>query len=83
MSSGTSKVSGLFSGKRGRNTNQLQELSNAAAEERAAQEKQYTTPTLPRLQIVIHACAIFFTFLAVCITGGVAGFQAKWVGVCE
>ncbi|WVQ64016.1 uncharacterized protein L199_002175 [Kwoniella botswanensis] len=38
-------------------------------------------PSLPRSHLIIHVVAIFFTFLAICTMGAVAGFQAKWVGV--
>nr|XP_019047949.1 hypothetical protein I302_04569 [Kwoniella bestiolae CBS 10118]OCF26879.1 hypothetical protein I302_04569 [Kwoniella bestiolae CBS 10118] len=38
-------------------------------------------PSLPKSHLIIHVVAIFFTFLAICTTGAVAGFQAKWVGV--
>ncbi|OCF40260.1 hypothetical protein I317_05954 [Kwoniella heveanensis CBS 569] len=38
-------------------------------------------PSLPKAHLIIHVVAIFFTFLAICTMGAVAGFQAKWFSV--
>ncbi|WVF65656.1 hypothetical protein IAT40_000387 [Kwoniella sp. CBS 6097] len=38
-------------------------------------------PSLPKAHLIIHVVAIFFTFLAICTMGAVAGFQAKWFAV--
>ncbi|ORX39055.1 hypothetical protein BD324DRAFT_618365 [Kockovaella imperatae] len=38
-------------------------------------------PSLPRFHLVLHCAAIFFTFLAICMTGAVANFQATWFAV--
>ncbi|TYJ54098.1 hypothetical protein B9479_005284 [Cryptococcus floricola] len=37
--------------------------------------------SLPRLHLIIHGVALFFTLLAVCTIAAVAGFQGKWFGV--
>lgn len=38
-------------------------------------------PSLSRSRLILHCCSLFFTFLAICTMGGVAGFQAKWFSV--
>ncbi|WVQ93296.1 hypothetical protein IAU59_000364 [Kwoniella sp. CBS 9459] len=38
-------------------------------------------PSLPKAHLIIHVVAIFFTFLAICTMGAVAGFQSKWFSV--
>lgn len=35
--------------------------------------------SLSRIHLMIHCAAVFFTFLATCTIGAVAGFQAKWL----
>ena len=84
FSGGASKlegITGVFNKHRG--GNDLQRLSNAAEAERQASIRARGESTIDRIHIVVHGTALFFTFLAICLTGAVAGFQAKWVGVCE
>ncbi|GFZ47485.1 hypothetical protein JCM24511_05229 [Saitozyma sp. JCM 24511] len=38
-------------------------------------------PSLPKPHMYLYFTSLFFTFLAICTIGAVAGFQAKWVGV--
>lgn len=57
----------------------LQRLRNTGDGE----ERGYNTPSLSRVSIILHGCAIFFTFLAICTMAAVAAFQGKWFGVCE
>jgi hypothetical protein len=81
LSTGTSKLSGAFSKSPG--GNDLARLSNAAEAQRQASLNGRQESSLNRMHLIIHATSAFFTFLAICLTGAVAGFQAKYVGVCE
>ncbi|WRT68953.1 uncharacterized protein IL334_005935 [Kwoniella shivajii] len=38
-------------------------------------------PSLPKAHLIIHVTSTFFTFLAICTMGAVAGFQSKWFKV--
>lgn len=79
LSAGTSKLTKVA--KLRKSDTQLMQLSNAAVEEREARNRG--EPSLNRLQIGAHIGILFFTFLSICLMGAVAGFQAKWIKVCE
>ncbi|ORY26240.1 hypothetical protein BCR39DRAFT_261103 [Naematelia encephala] len=43
--------------------------------------QSYEDASLPKVHLILHCVALFFTFLAICTMAAVAAFQAKWFSV--
>ncbi|OWT38574.1 hypothetical protein C362_03540 [Cryptococcus neoformans Bt1] len=81
FSSAGNKLSKVFKFNLDRNVLKRSNERRVNMENPFADKYDYEEPSLQRSHIILHSATMFFTFIAVCTMGAVAGFQAKWLSV--